>query len=90
MVRDQEVEGSNSFAPTISFRTNNLRTQHIRRPPDLGPGGQRSDVIEPIALICTGPLYMYAPHAPAFAPSGVFQVVSATKCLRLGGPIRVV
>src|SRR5260370_33626443 len=27
MVRDQEVEGSNPFAPTISFRTNNLQTQ---------------------------------------------------------------
>jgi len=51
----------------------------IRRPPGLGPGGQRSDFIEPIALICTGPLYMYAPHAPAIAPSGVFHVVSATK-----------
>ena len=26
LVRDQEVEGSNPFAPTISFRTSNLRT----------------------------------------------------------------
>jgi hypothetical protein len=25
-LRDQEVEGSNPFAPTISFRTSNLRT----------------------------------------------------------------
>jgi hypothetical protein len=28
LVRDQEVEGSNPFAPTTSFRTNNLQT-HI-------------------------------------------------------------
>ena len=27
LVRDQEVEGSNPFAPTISCRTNNLQTQ---------------------------------------------------------------
>ena len=27
LVRDQEVEGSNPFAPTISFRTNSLQTQ---------------------------------------------------------------
>src|SRR5437016_5729202 len=27
LVRDQEVDGSNPFAPTISFRTNNLQTQ---------------------------------------------------------------
>ena len=26
LVRDQEVEGSNPFAPTISFKTGNLRT----------------------------------------------------------------
>ncbi len=26
LVRDQEVDGSNPFAPTISFRTNNLQT----------------------------------------------------------------
>src|SRR5271168_2170854 len=27
LVRDQEVEGSNPFAPTTSFRTNNLQTR---------------------------------------------------------------
>ena len=26
LIRDQEVDGSNPFAPTISFRTNNLQT----------------------------------------------------------------
>ena len=29
LVRDQEVDGSNPFAPTISFRTSNLRTDLI-------------------------------------------------------------
>ena len=29
LVRDQEVDGSNPFAPTISFRTNNLQAHEL-------------------------------------------------------------
>src|SRR5207249_10056230 len=38
IVRDQEVDGSNPFAPTNSFRTNDLQHTRNRRHPGCGLG----------------------------------------------------
>ena len=54
LVRDQEVDGSNPFAPTISFRTSHLQHTKSRRAPGAKPGGQSSNFIEPTALILAG------------------------------------